>query len=253
MRDGVPQNGMNAFYIDGVGAVGDIARLTDEDARHAHRVLRLRAGEEIYVTDSTGARFAAHLTEVSEDACRAALDEPLSDNEAPVLVTIYEGLPKADKLDFLAQKLTELGARALVPVKMERCVVKLDEKDGKKRQDRLQKIAREASKQCKRACAMEIAAPMTWAQLEKQMRAHDLLLAPWEDARGFSMKDAHALRPDAQNIGIVIGPEGGMSEKEIRALEALGARQITLGPRILRTETAAVAACTMAMMLWGDL
>ena len=85
------------------------------------------------------------------------------------------------------------------------------------------------------------------------MRAHDLLLAPWEDARGFSMKDAYALRPDAQNIGIVIGPEGGMSEKEIRALEALGARQITLGPRILRTETAAVAACTMAMMLWGDL
>lgn len=244
---------MNAFYIEGVGAVGASARLAAEDARHAARVLRLRAGDNIYVTDAHGARFAAHLTDVSEDICSALLDAPLPDNEAPVSITIYEGLPKADKLDFLAQKLTELGARALAPVKMERCVVKLDAKDGIKRQDRLQKIAREAAKQCKRACAMEVGLPMTWAQLRDQMRAHDLMLVPWEDARGFSMKDAHALCPDAKDIGIVIGPEGGMSEKEIDALEALGARQITLGPRILRTETAAVAACTMAMMLWGDL
>ncbi len=244
---------MNSFYIDGVGAVGSASRLADEDARHASRVLRLRPGEAVYVTDARGTRFSATITDVAEDRCEVVSDALLPDNEAPINVTLYEGLPKADKLDFLAQKLTELGVKALIPVKMERCVVKLDEKDGRKRQDRLQKIAREASKQCKRACAMDVAQPMTVVQLRDRLKAHDLLLVPWEDARGYSMKDAHAQCPDAKNIGIVIGPEGGISEKEIDALEALGARQITLGPRILRTETAAVASCVMAMMLWGDL
>ena len=151
------------------------------------------------------------------------------------------------------QKLTELGAARLVPVKMERCVVKLNDKDAQKKQERLQKIAREAAKQCKRGGCLEVAAPQTWKQLRDQMTAHDLLLVPWEDAQGFGLKAAHEAFPEAKDIGIVIGPEGGMSEDEVRALEELGAKQITLGPRILRTETAAIAAATMAMLLWGDI
>ena len=151
------------------------------------------------------------------------------------------------------QKLTELGAARLVPVKMERSVVKLNDKDAQKKQERLQKIAREAAKQCKRGGCLEVAAPQTWKQLRDQMAAHDLVLVPWEDAQGFGMKAAREAFPEARDVGIVIGPEGGMSETEVRALEELGARQITLGPRILRTETAAIAAATMAMLLWGDI
>jgi len=132
-------------------------------------------------------------------------------------------------------------------------VVKLDEKDGKKRQERLQKIAREAAKQCKRGGCLEVKEPQTFRQLASRMAEHDLLLVPWEDAAGYGMKAAHADFPDAYNIGIVIGPEGGMSESEVRALEESGAKQVTLGPRILRTETAAIAACAMAMLLWGDI
>lgn len=244
---------MNSFYIEGCGEVGLEVRLKPEDAKHAAQVLRMERGEEFYAIGEGGGRFLAELCEVSKEGCTALLREALPDNEAELRVTVYQGLPKADKLELVVQKLTELGAARLVPVKMERCVVKLNDKDGQKKQERLQKIAREASKQCKRGGCLEVAAPQTWKQLRDQMAAHDLVLVPWEDAQGFGMKAAHAAFPEAKDIGIVIGPEGGMSENEVRALEELGAKQITLGPRILRTETAAIAAATMAMLLWGDI
>ena len=244
---------MNSFYIEGCGGVGLEVRLKPEDAKHAAQVLRMQRDEEFYAIDEGGSRFLAELCEVSKEGCTALLREELPDNEAELRVTVYQGLPKADKLELVVQKLTELGAARLVPVKMERCVVKLNDKDAQKKQERLQKIAREAAKQCKRGGCLEVAAPQTWKQLRDQMTAHDLLLVPWEDAQGFGLKAAHEAFPEAKDIGIVIGPEGGMSEDEVRALEELGAKQITLGPRILRTETAAIAAATMAMLLWGDI
>lgn len=244
---------MNSFYIEGRGEVGLEVRLKPEDAKHAAQVLRMQRDEEFYAIDETGRRFLAEMREVSKVECTALLYEELPDNEALVSITVYQGLPKADKLELVAQKLTELGAAKLVPVKMERCVVKLNDKDAQKKQERLQKIAREAAKQCKRGGCLEVAAPQTWKQLRDQMTAHDLVLVPWEDARGFGMKAAREAFPEARDVGIVIGPEGGMSEAEVRALEELGAKQITLGPRILRTETAAIAAATMAMLLWGDI
>lgn len=252
MRYGRAQ-AVNSFYIEGRGEPGETARLLSEEAKHASQVLRLRPGEEIFAVDESGARFLAELTEVGKAECACEIKEALPDNEPPVRVTLYQGLPKADKLDFIVQKLTELGASRVAPVKMERCVVKLDGKDAEKRQGRLQKIAREAAKQCKRGRAPEVLPPMTWKQLEAAMRGHDLLLVPWEDAEGYGLCAARAEFPNARDIGIVIGPEGGMSAAEVDALRELGAKPVTLGPRILRTETAAVAACAMTMMLWGDL
>ena len=244
---------MNAFYIEGRGESGQTVQLKPEDARHCAQVLRMQSGEEFYAVGEGGSRFLAELREVSRESCTALLREELPDNEAELRVTVYQGLPKADKLELVVQKLTELGAARLVPVKMERSVVKLNDRDGQKKQERLQKIAREAAKQCKRGGCLEVTAPQTWKQLRESMAAHDLLLVPWEDARGFGLKAARAAFPEAKDVGIVIGPEGGMSENEVRALEELGAKQITLGPRILRTETAAIATATMAMLLWGDI
>lgn len=244
---------MNSFYIEGSGCVGQTAQLLSEEAKHAAQVLRMQPGEEAYAVDESGRRFLAELQEVSKAACSVLLKEELSDNEAAVRVTIYQGVPKSDKLELVVQKLTELGGSCLVPVKMERCVVKLDEKDGKKRQERLSKIAREAAKQCKRGGCLEVQQPQTWKQLKDAMQKHDLLLVPWEDAAGYGMKAAHDQFPDAKDIGIVIGPEGGMSAAEVAAIEEIGAKQISLGPRILRTETAAITSCALAMLLWGDL
>ena len=244
---------MHAFYLEGKGAVGELAPLPKDEAKHALKVLRLGVGDEICAMDKAGGRFAAVIEEIGGDAASVRLAQALPSNEPPVRLTLYQGLPKSDKLYFIVQKLTELGAARLVPVKMERSVVKLNDRDGQKKQERLQKIAREAAKQCKRGGCLEVTAPQTWKQLRESMAAHDLLLVPWEDARGFGLKAARAAFPEAKDVGIVIGPEGGMSENEVRALEELGAKQITLGPRILRTETAAIAAATMAMLLWGDI
>ena len=244
---------MNSFYIEGHGAVNALCSLLPEEAKHAAQVLRMQPGEIFYAVDEADRRFLAVMESVSKQACTAKLTEELPDNEAPVRITLYQGLPKAEKMELVSQKLTELGVYRLIPVKMERCVVKLDEKDGKKRRERLQKIAREAAKQCKRGGCLDVAEPQTWKQLAPDMKKHDLLLVPWEDAAGYGLQAAHREFPEAKDIGIVIGPEGGMSEAEVCALEELGAKQVTLGPRILRTETAAIAAATMAMLLWGDI
>lgn len=244
---------MATFYLEHSGAVGDVIALPEEESKHALRVLRLGEGDEICAHDGLGGRFAAVIEDTSGCVARVRLIEVLPSNEPPVRVTLYQGLPKADKLDFIVQKATELGAAAIVPVKMERSVVKCDAKDGAKRRERLEKIAHEATKQCRRACMPIITEPATWKQAFVRMKAHDLVLVPWEDARGVRVCDAIAQRPQARDIGLVIGPEGGMSEAEVGALRELGATAVTLGPRILRAETAAVAAVTLTMAFCGDL
>ena len=193
--------------------VDGMAALKRDEAKHAARVLRLKPGDAVCAMDGAGGRWNAEILRVDADGV----------------------------------------AVRLVPVKMDRCVVKLDEKDGRKRRERLGRIALEAAKQCQRARAAKISEPMTWKQALEAMRRHDLLLTPWEDARGWRMKDAYADHPEAVDIGIVIGPEGGMSEDEVRAMQDIDALTVTLGPRILRTETAAVVSAALAMQLWGDL
>ena len=240
---------MHSFYIEGKGAAGETARLLDEEARHACRVLRMKPGDEFCALDGA-ARFLAEFVSVGADGAQALLKQVLPDNESPVRLTIYQGVAKSDKLELIAQKLTELGADVLVPVRMVRSVAKLD---GAARVERLSKIAHEAAKQCRRARRMRVEAPLNLDKALAAMQAHDLLLVPWEDARGTRMKDVFAARPDAADIGIVIGPEGGMSPEEVAAMTQLGARTVTLGPRILRTETAGVVAAALAIQLWGDI
>ena len=241
---------MHSFYIE--APADGVVALPPEEAKHALKVLRLRPGDEVCAMDGAGKRWRGEIGGIDGNRVSVKLLESLPDNEAPVRVTVYEGLPKADKLDFIAQKLTELGSAALVPVRMERCVVRLDGKDGEKRRERLDKIAREAAKQCGRGVPLRVAAPMDWRAALRAMGGHDLLLIPWEEASGTRIRDAFASAPDARDIGIVIGPEGGITPAEVEAMVAAGGRCVTLGPRILRTETAAVVSAALAMQLWGD-
>ena len=242
---------MHSFYIE--PPVDGQAALLPEESRHALKVLRLRPGDELCAMDGDGRRWRAELLYGGEDGAVARLLEELDGHEPPVRVTVYQGVPKADKLDLIVQKLTELGAARLTPVKLERCVVKLNARDGQKRLERLERIAREAAKQCNRGRAPAVDAPIGWAELLERLPKHELVLAPWEEAAGRRMKDAFAEAPGARDIAVVIGPEGGMTPAEVAAMEAAGARTVTLGPRILRTETAAVTAAALAMALWGDL
>ena len=242
---------MHCFYIE--PPVNGVARLPAEEAKHALKVLRLGVGDEVCAMDGAGGRWRGEIGAVNGGGVSVRLVEALESHESPLRLTVYQGVPKADKLDFIAQKLTELGAAALVPVRMERCVVKLDAKDGEKRRERLEKIAREAAKQCGRGRCTRVDAPLDWRTALSAMAGHDLLLIPWEEADGRRLKDAFRDAPDARDIGVVIGPEGGMTADEVEAMRALGGQAVTLGPRILRTETAAVVSAALAMQLWGDL
>ena len=223
------QTAVNAFYIEG-------GHLSPEDARHAAKVLRLRPGDEIVALDGAGGRFRACLKEEGS----VELLETLPSNEPRLRLTVYQGVPKADKLELLAQKLTELGVTRLVPVAMERSVRHFE------KVERLRKIAREAAKQCRRALPMEITEPMPWPKAVLDMRARERLVAPWEEATDGRL----TALPPCTDIGLLIGPEGGISAREI---EECGATTVTLGARILRTETAALAATAIIMAIMGEI
>ena len=223
------QQAVNAFYIEG-------DRLSPEDARHAAKVLRLRPGDEIVALDGKGGRSRARLKEDGS----VELLETLPSNEPRLRLTVYQGVPKADKLELLAQKLTELGVTRLVPVAMERSVRHFE------KVERLRKIAREAAKQCRRALPMEIAQPMPWPKAVLDMRKRELLVAPWEEATDGRLTGL----PPCNDVGLLIGPEGGISAREIAES---GARTVTLGARILRTETAALAATAIIMAIMGEI
>ena len=230
---------MHTFYVDNCAIGAD-------EARHAFRVLRLKKGDEVACLDG-GRRYLARIAEISDSGGAVELIQELPSNEPPVCITVYQGLPKSEKLEFLAQKLTELGVSRLVPVRMERSIAKAD---GDRRMDRLARIAREAVKQCRRAAPMEITPPMTWKEAVSDMEKRELMIVPWENASATRMADVHKQNPDARDIGILIGPEGGISQGEI---DAAPARPVLLGPRILRAETASVTAAVLAMSMWGDI
>lgn len=245
---------MHRFFADENGIINGKAFLSADDSKHALRVLRLEEGDEIELVCAPE-RYLARIESTGNVVTVSVLEE-LRRTEAQTQVTLYQGLPKADKMELIAQKTTELGVFAIRPVAMERCVVKLEGKDAGKKTERWQKIAREAVKQCARVAVPEVLEPKKLAQLTDEFAALDLLIVPWEDARDGSIRQALAPfegREDLR-VGILIGPEGGISEKEAAWLaENANAKLVTLGPRILRTETAGLAALTMVMAYRGEM
>ncbi|MGN0759031.1 MAG: 16S rRNA (uracil(1498)-N(3))-methyltransferase [Candidatus Ventricola sp.] len=246
---------MHRFFADERGLQGGIAQLGAEDSQHALRVLRLACGEEIELV-CPPQRYLARIEEIEGGIVRVRVVSPLRSTEARAQVTLYQGLPKADKMEWIVQKSTELGACAVQPVAMERCVVRLDGKDAAKKTERWQKIAREAVKQCARICVPEVREVKKLAALREELRALDLLIVPWEDARDGSVRACveSVAQLSAPRIGVLIGPEGGISPAEAQWLrEEAGGRLVTLGPRILRTETAGLCALTMVMADRGEM
>lgn len=245
---------MHRFYADESGLAGGLARLCEEDAQHALRVLRLSVGDEIELIAGRR-RYLARIENTEAGVTVRALEE-LPGTEARTRLTLYQGLPKADKMDWIVQKATELGAAAVRPVAMARSVVRLEGKDADKRVERWRRIAREAVKQCARVEPPEVLPCARLTALAGELRALDLLLVPWEEARDGSLRGALRAaegKPDAR-IGVLIGPEGGIDAREAAWLrEEAGASLVTMGPRILRTETAAICALSAVMALRGEL
>lgn len=242
---------MHRFYADESGIADGLVRLNAEDAHHAQRVLRMKVGEEAQIFCDQR-RYTAQITDMDDGVTLRILEE-LPSTEAALRITLYQGLPKADKMELITQKAVELGADRVVPVAMSRCVVQLNAKDGAKKQERWQKIAREACKQSGRCMMMPVDAPISFKELLRRLPTHAAAIVPWEDAQGYSLRTFHQQHPDVRDVAIVIGPEGGMSPEEIDQMKAVSCQSVTLGPRILRTETAGLSAISALLCLYGDM
>lgn len=220
----------------------DLALLSKEDSHHALRVLRLRLGSTVQAAWE-GRRFAGELIQQNGLAALRLKDE-LPSTEASLRLTLYQGLPKGDKLEGVIRSATELGAAAIVPCLFSRCVARAEAVQEGRKRERLLKIAREAAMLSYRTALPEIGELLNFEALCDALMSHQLVLAPWEEADA----PLPAVPEGVTDIALVIGPEGGITAEEIKRLAAV---PVSLGPRILRTETAGAAAMAMVMAKAG--
>ena len=240
---------MPRFFVDKSSVVGDEIYITGGDVNHIKNVLRMNAGEEISVSDGEGKDYFGVIQSVDKDRVTVHIENSWdSFVELPAKIYLFQGLPKADKMELIIQKAVELGVYCIVPVVMKRTIVKLDAKKEAKKLTRWQGISESAAKQSGRGVIPEVTAPMDFKEALDMAGTLDAVLLPYEKAKG--MDEARQLirsMSGKKSIGIFIGPEGGFDETEILAAGQAGAHMMTLGRRILRTETAGLAALSILM------
>jgi 16S rRNA (uracil1498-N3)-methyltransferase len=224
--------------------------IVGSDVNHIGNVLRMKPGERIRVSDNSGASYFCRIREITKDTVLCDIDEAdVSGTELPNRIFLLQGLPKADKMELIIQKSVELGASVVIPVAMKNCVVKLDEKKAASKTSRWQAIAESAAKQSKRAVIPQVHEPLSWKEALNFAKTLDIMLVPYENERGMeATRERIGKIMPGQSIGILIGPEGGFSDAEIAETDSLGFSRISLGRRILRTETAGLA--TLAMLVF---
>jgi 16S rRNA (uracil1498-N3)-methyltransferase len=235
---------MYQFFVEPSQIEGNRIRITGPDVNHIKNVLRMKKGEELSVSNGLdGREYRCGILALSEEEILCELYFIKEDAvELPCRITLFQGLPKADKMELIIQKAVELGASRIVPVAMQRSVVKLDPKKAAAKRTRWQGIAEAAAKQSKRALIPEVSLPMDFESALREAAGADVPLLPYEMAEDLSYTRAliGQIRP-GQSISVMIGPEGGFAEEEIRQAEEAGMKKITLGKRILRTETAGMS------------
>lgn len=237
------------FFVEPSARIGDSFRIGGSDYNHICNVLRMQVGDTFLVScDGTSCLCTLECAE--EDTVVARIvEEDYQNTELPVQFYLFQGLPKGDKMELIIQKTVELGVAGIIPVEMSRCVMKLDEKKKKSRQERWQSIAESAAKQSKRNVIPEVREVLTYKQAMATASEMDLFLVPYENERGMvATREALANIKAGMSVGILVGPEGGFDPNEITLARENGAVSISLGKRILRAETAAVTAVGMGML-----
>ena len=236
---------MYQFFVDESQINIDSKRVFIEgpDVNHIKNVLRMKPGEEVNVSNGVdGKEYRCAILDMNETVVNLELRFIKEDgNELPVDVTLYQGLPKADKMELIIQKCVELGVKRIVPVSMKRCVVKLEEKKASSKVSRWQSIAEAAAKQSKRGIIPEIGQVVSFSEAVSDASKSDIMLLPYEMADADAMDKTRAVfngLKAGQKVSVFIGPEGGFDEGEIEMAKKAGMEIITLGKRILRTETA---------------
>lgn len=238
---------MPRFFID--GTADGRAYITGADALHIAKALRMRPGEALTLCDGKGTDFDGVLETVTDRQVTVRISASRPSQAEPTLaVTLYQGLPKGDKMDWIIQKAVELGVTAVVPVATRRSVARLEGKADKK-QERWQRIAAEAAGQCGRGILPAVERPLSWSQALSRLSGEPALV--FYEGGGRPLREL--VTPSTRRLSVFVGPEGGFDPEEIDAIRRQGGGVATLGPRILRCETAPLAALTLLMHLSGNM
>lgn len=241
---------MANFYIDKNDITENTALITGEEAQHISRVLRMKKGDGVTLCDGEGIFYDAVLSDFSEKTVTAdIISKHSAETEPKVQITIFQGVPKNPKLETIVQKATEMGVVRIVPMDTVRAVAKLDKSS---KIDRLRKIAREAAKQSKRGIIPCVTDCMSFKEAVKMASGAELALIPYEEERELSLKKAlNGKTP--KTVSIMIGPEGGFDKEEISLAKENGIISVTLGKRILRTETAPLVVSAAVLYELGEM
>ena len=224
-----------------------------EDVKHISRVLRSRENDKLEVCDMDNNEYICEIREINKDNILLDIIEKVNiKRESNLKVKLYQGMPKGTKMELILQKLTEIGVDEIVLVQAKRSVTKIDNKKEDKKIERWERIIYEAAKQSKRAKIPKLTGVLTFKEALADMQNNDLNLCPYENERTISIKEA-IKDSSANTIGIFVGPEGGFEEEEIEKIQEIDGKVVSLGPRILRTETASVVASSIVLYELSDL
>lgn len=245
---------MHRFFVNIDNIYDKTIEIIGEDVKHIKNVLRLDIGDIIEVCDNGEYEYTTKIISIEKNKVQCEIiDKRRSKSEAPIRVILYQSLPKATKMDFIVQKATEIGVSKIVPVITERAVVKI--KDLKKEENKLERwtrIAEEAAKQSKRGVIPQVSNILSFNEMLAVLKENQMVIVPYEseEINGIKsvLKDCNS-----KEVHILIGPEGGFEDSEIKLLQEIDSKIVTLGPRILRTETAGLVASTIVLYELGDL
>lgn len=241
---------MYRFYIKEGQADTEEIMITGSDVNHIRNVLRLETGDWIVACDGAGKDYVSRIQRIERDRVILRVEKVQdTGTELPVRITLFQGLPKKDKMEFIIQKAVELGVYEIVPVMMKRCVTRLnDEKKIQKKLERWQSIAEAAAKQCDRGMIPAVHAPVSMEQAFDIARGIEYNMIPYELQDGIeASREIVAESCRHQTVGIFIGPEGGLEPAEVARAVSEQIHPLTLGKRILRTETAGMALLSVLM------
>lgn len=246
---------MPKFFVLPEKVQNDKILIDTDDVAHIRRVLRMNVGDDILICDSTGCDYEAEISEIDEKKVVCdIIKRRKSETESEIELTLYQGIPKGSKMEFIIQKTCELGIKRIVPVAMQRCVSKLENRKAEEKKVlRWQKIAEEAAKQSGRGIIPKIAMPITLKEAVLELKKHDMAFVPYECEGENALKPLLQKNKGAKSIGFLIGPEGGFDIEEIQIIKNAGLSPVTLGKRILRTETAGMAVSAIVMYELGDI
>lgn len=245
---------MHHFFVSPNQIDDKYVTITGGDVNHIKNVLRMKVNEELLISNGQDKDYYCKIEAISDDEIKALiLDEEFEGTELPTELYLFQGLPKSDKMELIIQKAVELGVKEIIPVATKRCVVKLDDKKEASKIKRWQAISESAAKQSRRTIIPEISSVMSFKEAINRAKEFELGIIPYENFK--DMKETKEVLSKVQKgikIGIFIGPEGGFEESEVQYALDNGIHPISLGKRILRTETAGLAIASVLMFQLED-